>query len=114
MENWKDLVTGLAKKLTPGLAFAVLMYWMVAMYGDRIAPQYRAIPYILIIGGFLVYTLVTIVQVRQKSQPARQGNVDISQGVQESVIVTGQKNQITQIVNHYARAHPETNKAELN
>ena len=114
MESWKDFITELAKKLTPGLAFAALMYWLVAMYGERIPPQYQTIPYILVIGGFLVYVVITIVRVRQESQPTEQGNVEIGQGVEESVIVTGQKNQITQIVNHYASAHPETNKAELN
>jgi formylglycine-generating enzyme required for sulfatase activity len=113
MEDQKDLISELAKRLTPGLAFAALMFWLVAMYGERIPSQYQAIPYILIIGGFLVYTLITIVQVRQKSQPAHQGNVDITEKVEGSVIVTSPDNQITQIVNHYTKVHPETNKSEL-
>ena len=113
MEHWKGILTELAKKLTPALAFATLMYWLVAVFGDQIPIQYQSIPYILIVGGFLVYAIVAIVQARQKGKPTERGNVDIGQGVKESVIVTGKQNQITKIVNHYADTHPGTDKEEL-
>jgi formylglycine-generating enzyme required for sulfatase activity len=113
MDDWKGILTELAKKLTPALAFAVLMYWLVAVLGDQIPPAYQAIPYILIVGGFIVYAVVAIVQARSKHQSAGQGNVEIGQGVQGSVINTGKNNQINNIINHYAQANPGINKVAL-
>ncbi len=96
MQDWKDILKTAAGKLTAGLAFALLMLLAVAQFGDRLLPEYRALPYLLIGLGYLVYVVIEIRRARQPQ--TRGGDIATGQDVRQSVQISGHNNHITYII----------------
>ena len=65
MQGWKDFLLALGKKLTPILAFVVLLVLVFAWYGDKISSMFQALMYVVVIGGMLIYSLQEILRHRE-------------------------------------------------
>jgi len=66
MAGWKDFLVELARKLTPILAFVVLIIVVVATVGANIPPVYQTLIYIVVIGGMVIYAFQVVLNVRRK------------------------------------------------
>jgi len=105
MKDWIDLLRVLARRLTAGLAFAVAMVIVIALLGDRIPADYRALPYVVIALGYGVYATVQIVRARSQPSsqpPVPQRNVQ-ARDIENTTIVTGDHNLVVHIVEGYAK-----------
>jgi len=68
MKNWSKLLETLAGRLTAILAFAALIIIVLALVGDRIPKDYRALVYVLAIGAMAVFTYQVFVRNRVKAE----------------------------------------------
>ena len=68
MKEWKDILLELAKKLTPLLAFVVILVIVIALLGNKIPDTFSTLVYILSIGGLVGYAVQQIMQLRGKYQ----------------------------------------------
>ena len=67
MKDWSKLLETLAGRLTAILAFAALIIIILALIGDGIPQDYRALVYVLAIGAMLVFTYQIFVRSRSNS-----------------------------------------------
>ncbi|WKZ49272.1 MAG: SUMF1/EgtB/PvdO family nonheme iron enzyme [Anaerolineales bacterium] len=68
MKNWSKLLESLAGRLTAILAFAALIIIVLALIGNRIPSEYRALVYVLAIGAMLVFAYQVFVRSRGKTE----------------------------------------------
>ncbi|HNB53658.1 MAG TPA: NACHT domain-containing protein, partial [Anaerolineales bacterium] len=111
MKDLQPPLKELAQKLTPSLAFAALMVFVGIVYREQIPAPWRVVPYLLAVLGVVVNVLIEVIQARAKSQPAEVGKAEVQGNAQHSILVTGHKNQVTLIVNEYAKTHPTDKEA---
>lgn len=62
--EWQDVSKELAKKLTPILAFGVLIIIVVALLGGSIPDAYQTLIYVVVIGAMVIYAAITLFQLR--------------------------------------------------
>ncbi len=67
MKNWMKSLETLAGKLTAILAFAALIIIVLALIGERIPEEYRALVYVTAIGAMIIFTLQIFMRYRVKS-----------------------------------------------
>ena len=100
-EIWKEIFKELARKLTAGLAFAMLFIFIILQFSDFD----KNIIFIIAGVGYLGYFLLEYSRVKQRMVPEKEDVVEIGGGVEESVINSGDSNHITYIVNkHLSRS----------
>ncbi len=66
--DWKELAIDLAKKLTAPMAFGILLIIALGVWGDKIPPAYQLLIYIVVIGAFVLYSVVVVLQAIPKHQ----------------------------------------------
>ncbi len=111
MGEWKDFLVELAKKLTPWLALAVLIFLLGIMFGDRLPDGYQAVPTLL---ALVVLVLAALIEfARLRSQRAKDDSVKIEGGADGAAVSAGNRGLLLQIVNNYAREKPDVQKAAL-
>ncbi len=111
MPDWiSGIGKELAKRLTPPLAFAALMFILVMVFGGSLTRETRILLYVLIGLGFLVYTIVTVVDLRRKAPP---GSTVTEQTGGPNIVNTGSRAQITNFINHFASSENPDQRQEL-
>ena len=117
MQAWKEIIKILAGKLTAGLAFAVIMLIVVAKFGGQLPPRYQSLPYWLIGVGYGVYAVLEIARARSRRptpQTRSEGrSLHVGENANTSLLVTGDNNQITYIIQGYARYRPAADRDAL-
>lgn len=127
MKDWMKFFETLAGKLTAILAFAVLLIVVLALWGGQIPADYRLLVYIVAILAMVIFIAQVILYRRpgkdskaegweKKSQEGGSsvdGKISVKGSVQESVQVVGNRNQITNIINHYASARAGVDRDDL-
>jgi formylglycine-generating enzyme required for sulfatase activity len=109
MENFKDILPELAKKLTAPLAFAVLIVIVVAALGGSIPPVFQALIYIVVIGGMLIYAAQAVAaelaKRKENAPPAAAGSGNPAPSAQVKDGAATQGNNNTALGSGAAQAH---------
>jgi|GEM_PF-5481830 len=112
MKDWMmKFFETLAGKLTAILAFAVLLIALLALWGSRIPPDYRALVYIVAILAMVIFTVQVLT--KRRKQPSLDGEIRTSGSVKDSVQVVGHRNQITNIIHNYASKRAGVDREDL-
>ena len=69
MENWKEILPILGKKLTAPLAFAVLVILSLGLFGGGIPAAYQALIYFVVIAALILYAAPIVAKTLSKPQP---------------------------------------------
>ena len=69
MKEIRVVLVELAKKLTAPFAFVALVLIVIALWGQNIPAEFRALIYITVIGVLLVYAFIQLVQIRAAHGP---------------------------------------------
>ncbi|HOU44241.1 MAG TPA: hypothetical protein PLS77_07410 [Anaerolineaceae bacterium] len=72
--DWKELAIDLAKKLTAPMAFGILLIVALGVWGDTIPPAYQLLIYIVVIGAFVLYSVVVVLQAIPKHRTGQDSN----------------------------------------
>ncbi len=94
MKDWKEILNTLAGKLTAGLAFAIILVFLISLYGEEIPAHYESFIYIIIGVSYLGYFLLEIFRVQQKSSSKKENIIEIEGDVEKSIISTGKNNAV--------------------
>ncbi len=119
MKLWAKFLETLAGKLTAILAFAVLLIAMLALWGSRIPAEYRPLVYIVAILAMVIFAWQVFLYRRpvkkgiKSEQPNAKPKISTKGNVRESVQVIGNRNQITNIIQHYASSRAGVDRNDL-
>jgi len=114
MKDWMmKFFETLAGKLTAILAFAVLLVALLALWGSRIPPDYKALVYIVAILAMVIFTLQVVTRRRKQPSLDADGKIITAGNVTDSVQVVGNRNQITNIINNYASKRAGVDREDL-
>ncbi len=91
MKNWMKFLETLAGKLTAILAFAALIIVILALIGDRIPADYRALVYAVAIGAMLIFAFQIFMRGRRGAQAASPGRERETVGRGDGIIVDSSK-----------------------
>ena len=94
MKDWKEILNTLAGKLTAGLAFAILLVFLISRFGEKIPAHYEDFIYIIVGVSYLGYFLLEILRMGQKSSLEKENTVEIEGSVEKTIISTGKNNDI--------------------
>ena len=119
MQDWKDILVEMAKKLTPPFAFAVLFVVVLGQFGAQIPAEYTQLVYAVGLALPLLWVGVELAQVVKQSRTAEtEKNQQADQFVvgrdsKKSVIIQGTRNEVRYIINNYASIEKPSEKAGL-
>ncbi len=68
MDDWQKLLSELAKKMTPPLAYAVIVIIVLGLLGERIPAQYVTLVYLLSLGVAVLWALIEIALLIRKGR----------------------------------------------
>lgn len=114
MKDWMKFFETLAGKLTAILAFAVLLIVVLALWGGQIPAEYRPLVYIVAILAMVIFTVQVVLYRRPVKGDGKPASKAISIGeMKESVQIVGNRNQVTYIINNYAKSHNGVDREDL-
>ena len=111
MKDWKEILNVLAGKLTAGLAFALILIFLISQFGEQIPSGYETFIYIIIGVSYFGYFLLEFLRIRQKNGKKSENTVEIGGDAKRAVISTGRNNKLQ--INYFDQYPSRVSKEEL-